>query len=124
MDENLKKSLLAFENALKTIDKERLDQIIDQIDKIENSTEEFGILNYFNSVQHEFERIYGMEIFHDVINVDIYDQISSINNNYIPDTKAKFNNSNREIIYNISINGNELDQNYDVVNTDTDALAA
>jgi hypothetical protein len=58
MDEKLNKSLIAFRNVINRIDKNKLKEIVDKIDKLESNLKGESIINYQEEIQNQFVFFY------------------------------------------------------------------
>lgn len=54
MDEKLNKSLIAFRDVINRIDKNKLKEIVEKIDKLESNLKFESIINYQDEIQNQF----------------------------------------------------------------------
>lgn len=124
MDDKLKTSLLALKNALKNLDKGKLNQIIDKVDSLENDSNRILVSQYFSEIEKEFTTLYSSNnYFSNTLDLCQYDEISTIENSDI-DIKITRNESLSNFAFKISLNGiNFTSNNFKSFNEDN-ALAA
>lgn len=123
MDDKLKTSLLALKNALKNLDKGKLNQIIDKVDSLENDSNRILVSQYFSEIEKEFTTLYSSNNYFSNTFLCQYDEISTIENSDI-DIKITRNESLSNFAFKISLNGiNFTSNNFKSFNEDN-ALAA
>lgn len=113
MDEKLNKSLIAFRNVINRIDKNKLKEIVDKIDKLESNSRGESIINYQNEIQNQFL------FFYDFTNEKIEENIIFNQENFIEnnistmqykslDNKPRFNICLDGIIVESTLEANNL----------------
>lgn len=58
MDEKLNKSLIAFRNVIKNIDKNKLKNLVDKIDKLEPNLLTDSVVKHYDESQNQFSFFY------------------------------------------------------------------
>ncbi|MDM1346523.1 hypothetical protein HX017_18275 [Myroides marinus] len=90
MDDNLKKSMLAFRQLLDTINDVEIKEIIEQIDNLDNSSDSLSFKNYFDLIDFNFCNFYPD------------DNITKISSNYIESKNST--EENKTVNYHIELN--------------------
>ena len=105
MDEKLNKSLIAFRNVIKNIDKNKLKNLVDKIDKLEPNLLTDSVVRHYDESQNQFSFFYDCsnEILDDKV---LFNEEKLIENNI---SSMLYKSVEGKSKFNVFINGSIID---------------